>query len=260
MIFSKKSLVSATEVVYCAWSKNTLLYYFKYPYAIPLLSFYYKNCRVLWPHPLKTNTCPHKEMTYVSNVSENGVTVGYPGPSFEIWHSDMCYEPQLPKFSFLYAEQVPDEGGNTLFTNSTLAYEDLEDEIKQKLYNKYAVFGFSKKLMERCKKRGYLLVIDKEDQRADCAHPVFRTHPLTKKKSIFVNWTHTDYIQGMLKEESDAILERLYNHSTQQKYVYTHKYDINDLIVWDNSATLHTGDGTIEITKPRIMRRVIVRY
>lgn len=219
-----------------------------------------KNFGEIEPHPLKTNTCPYDEMTYVSNVSKDGVCKGYPGPQFYIWHSDMCYKKIPPKFSFLYAEQVPDIGGNTLFANTTKAYEELSKAIKEDLAEKKAIFGFSKKLMQRCKQKGYNLIIDVDDQRPDCVHPVFRVHPITKKKSIFVNWTHTDSILNMTSDKSKYYLDLLFQHSTKSNYVYSHKYSKNDLIVWDNSATLHTGDGTIEIDKPRIMRRVVVKY
>tara|TARA_R110000868_G_scaffold361111_1_gene623117 strand:- start:297 stop:1133 length:837 start_codon:yes stop_codon:yes gene_type:complete len=211
-------------------------------------------------HPLKQNTCPYNDMTYISNISEKGVNLGYPGPSFPIWHSDLCYEPNPPKFSFLYAEKVPDKGGNTIFANSTLAYEELDADLKEKLKDKLAVFGFSEKLMQRCKDKNYDLVIAKEDQRPDFLHPVFRTHPSTKKKSIFVNWTHTDSIKGFSDKESSKYLDELFKHSTKDRYTYSHNYDKNDLIIWDNSATLHTGDGSIEIDKPRVMRRVVIRY
>lgn len=63
--------------------------------------------------------------------------------------------------------------------------------------------------------------------------------------------------------ESDYYLNLLFRHSMLKKYIYSHKYDKNDkndLIVWDNSATLHTGDGTVEIDKPRVMRRVVIRF
>lgn len=212
------------------------------------------------PHPLKQNTCPYPEMTIVSNMTEDGEVSGYPGPAFPIWHSDMCYEPNPPKFSFLYGEKVPDVGGQTLFANSTLAYDELEDKIKHALADAKAVFGFSKKLMQRCHDKGYELQIAEEDKRPDSEHSVFRTHPITGKKSIFINWTHTDSIVGMKQAESQKWLDKLFSHSTKEKYVYAHEYQKNDLVVWDNCATLHTGDGSITPDKPRYMRRVVVRY
>ncbi|QDP73288.1 TauD/TfdA family dioxygenase [Legionella israelensis] len=212
------------------------------------------------PHPLKDNTCKYKEITYVSNVTDDGKAVGYPGPAFHIWHSDMCYEPVPPKFSFLFAEKVPTQGGNTLFANTQRAFADLKPNFQKQLLELNAVFGFSEKLMQRCKGLGYELVINPCDQRPDCIHPVIRTHPITKKQSIFVNWTHTDCILGMSESESQSLLTQLFEHYTQDKYCYSHQYRENDLIVWDNSSTMHTGDGTVAIDKPRIMRRVVVQY
>lgn len=211
-------------------------------------------------HPLKSNTCKHPEMTILSNISEDGNPVGYPGPKFKIWHSDMCYESNPPKFSFLYAQEVPNKGGQTFFANSTLAYEELDLEIKNDLAGKSAIFGFSKKLMDRCKMKGYDLVIEPEDQSKDILHPVFMSHPITRKKSIFVNWTHTDRIVGLDEAVSMEMLNKLFTHCECSKYVYKHRYDKGDLMVWDNRATLHTGDGEIEIDSPRIMRRVVVNY
>lgn len=212
------------------------------------------------PHPLKSNTCPYPEMTYVSNVNEDGEAVGYPGPSFHLWHSDMCYEPNPPKFSFLYAEKVPEVGGNTLFANTKKAYEDLDESTKSMIADKQAVFGLSEALMARCHKRDYALHIDECDRKPDSIHPVVRQHPLTKKKAFFINWTHTDRIVDMDETESQNLMERLFSYYTQAQYVYSHKYKRNDLIIWDNSSTLHTGDGTIAVEQPRIMRRVVVRF
>lgn len=64
----------------------------------------------------------------------------------------------------------------------------------------------------------------------------------------------------MSESESQSLLTQLFEHYTQDKYCYSHQYRENDLIVWDNSSTMHTGDGTVAIDKPRIMRRVVVQY
>lgn len=209
-------------------------------------------------HPLKKNTCKYPEMSVISNISEDGKMLGYPGPSFPIWHSDMCYEIEPPKLTFFYAEQVPQTGGNTLFANSQAAYKDLSNSIKTELQNRQAVFGFSEKLMKRCQQRGYQLVIDDKDKQQDVVHPIFRSNPITNKLSIFVNWTHTDSIVDMSEAESNQYLNYLYAHSTLPIYTYSHAYRKGDLIIWDNGSTLHTGDGTTNPYQPRIMRRVIV--
>lgn len=213
----------------------------------------------IFPHPLKNNTCQWPEMTYVTNVEENGEARGYPGPGFHIWHSDMCYEPNPPRLTTFYAEKVPEEGGNTLFCNTLAAYEDLPKGLKDALEDKQAVFGFSKKLMQRCQARGFMLEIDPEDQRPDTLHPVFRPHPHTGRKSIYINWTHTDAIVGMSPEDSDYYLDAIFSHCKNPSYIYAHSYQEGDFVIWDNNSTLHTGDGAVPEGQARIMRRVVIK-
>ncbi|MEU7649190.1 TauD/TfdA dioxygenase family protein [Streptomyces huasconensis] len=212
----------------------------------------------IYPHPLKKNTCQWPEMTYVTNVAENGKARGYPGPGFHIWHSDMCYESTPPRFTTFYAERVPEEGGDTLFCDTLAAYDGLPAEIKEALEGKQAVFGFSQKLMERCQARGHMLQIDPEDQRPDTLHPVFRPHPPTGRKAVYANWTHTDAIDGMSQEQSDQYLNTIFAHCEDPAYIYAHSYREGDLVIWDNRATLHTGDGAVPEGQARIMRRVVI--
>lgn len=218
-------------------------------------------CRKLgtiFPHPLKKNTCPWQEMTYVTNVQENGEARGYPGPGFPIWHSDMCYEKEPPGFTTFYAEKVPEQGGKTLFCNTLKAYNDLPSRLKEKLNNKQAIFGFSQKLMQRCQERGFNLTIEPEDQRPDTLHDVFRAHPQTGLKSIYVNWTHTDSVLGMSEDDSQACLNEIFAHCEKSEYIYAHEYKKGDFVIWDNGSTLHTGDGAVPQGQARIMRRVVV--
>lgn len=209
-------------------------------------------------HPMKYNTCSHPEMTIVSNVIENGKPVGFHGPEFELWHSDMCYYKKIAKMTFLYAHIVPDDHNDTLFANMYSAYDELPESIKSIVTGKEAVFGAGLNLMNRCQQRGYDLRISAEDIKPDVIHPVVSTHPYTKKKSLFVNWTHTDYILGLSSEESDDILNKIYEHQSQRKFVYSHHYLPGDLIVWDNFSTLHTGTPK-RINKPRVMHRVVIK-
>jgi taurine dioxygenase len=210
------------------------------------------------PHPMQDNTCKYKEMTVVSNVIKDGVQVGYNGPEFELWHSDMCYLSHPAKMTWLYAHVIPDNHNETLFADMYQAYEDLSEDIKSIIQNKDAIFGSGKKLMERCQMRGYDLKISEDDIRDDVLHPVVHIHPVTKRKALFINWTHTDKIVGFSDTDSNALLSKIYEHQTQPKYVYSHHYLPGDLIVWDNFSTLHTGSPK-PYTKPRIMHRVVVK-
>lgn len=209
------------------------------------------------PHPGGIPPWGNKNITYVANINFEGEIFDTCGPTFELWHSDTCYEPAPARMSFLYAERVPSAHGETLFSDMQRAYEDLPEQLKTLLSDKTAVFGASENLVKRCMAKGYQLNIPDEHMRPDSIHPVFRTHPDTGKKSIFVNWGHTDRIIGFEEYKSKALLEQLYNHSMNEEYRYEHHYQKGDLVVWDNASVIHSN-CVGKLVEPRVMRRVMI--
>lgn len=210
-------------------------------------------------HPAENVPWGHRELTYVANTDMTLTQVfEHSGPPFELWHSDTCYLEMPARISMLYAERVPSFGGETLFADMVEAYEDLPGAIKARLEDKRAVFGSGLNLMERCQKRGYFLQIPENETKPDAIHPVIRTHPQTKDKSIFVNWAHTDRILDISLEESDELLSYLYEHSRSSKYVYAYHPQNGDLMVWDNASLIHSNSDK-KLTDIRIMRRVMIK-
>lgn len=210
-------------------------------------------------HPAEEVIWKYRELTYVANIYPGtDIVFEHCGPTFELWHSDTCYLAKPAIMSLLYAEKVPSSAGETLFADMYQAYEDLPEEIKLKIADKKAVFGSGYKLMERCQKKGYNLQIPDNEIEPDVIHPVVRTHPVTQKKSIYVNWAHTDHIVGMSEEESAELLSYLYDHCRKPEYVYTHEYRAGDLVAWDNASTIHSNTDK-KLTEARIMRRVMIK-
>jgi taurine dioxygenase len=211
------------------------------------------------PHPVSDVPWKYREVTYVANYNpDTGEVYEHCGPNFELWHSDTCYQPIPVKMSFLYAERVPKAAGETLFANMVDAFETLPATIKDQIIGKEAVFGSSYELIKRCEARGYKLEISATDMLANCLHPVVRTHPVTQKNSIFVNWAHTDKITGLPEQESAELLNAIYNHCRKDEFVYTHEYQQGDLIVWDNAATIHSNTDK-KLTDIRLMRRIMIK-
>lgn len=210
-------------------------------------------------HPALEVPWKYREVTYVANTDPTYTQIfEHCGPPFELWHSDTCYLPEPARMSFLYAERVPNEGGETLFINTVKAYDDLPDDLKMYLADKKAVFSSGKGLMERCQARGYDLNIPLEETHPDVIHPVIRTHPYSGNKSIFVNWAHTDRILDISEEESNALLRNLHVHCLSASYRYVHYPRQGDLIVWDNAGTLHANSAK-KLTEIRVMRRVMIK-
>lgn len=185
----------------------------------------------------------HPEILRVSNVIENGEPIGL-GDAGRIWHSDLSYTPEPSLGSLLYALEIPTEGGDTSFANMAAAYDALPAEIKQRLDGKSAVhsYGHSYAQFSGSKWRPKLTEKQK-DEVAEVVHPVVRTHPETRRKTLFVNEGFTSRIVDLPEAESRELLDFLFAHSTQPQFVYRHPWQDHDLLFWDNRCTIHLAHG-----------------
>ena len=190
----------------------------------------------------------HPGMLFVSNFKENAIL-----PGGEMWfHSDQCYFEFPVSATSLFAIEIPPEGGHTVFSNCSNAYEDLSENIKQALEGKWALNVYDYQSNNRYSKT------EKRTASAPSAvHPIVRTHPETGRKSLFINRLMTDYIIDMDKKESKNLLEGLFDHMEQNKYLYEHKWKPNDLSIWDNRCTLHARTD-YDLKERRLLRRYAV--
>lgn len=146
------------------------------------------------------------------------------------WHSDVTFEEKPPDITFLYALEVPLKGGNTLFSNQYLAYEFLPIKIKNRLESfraKHSNIRILKMMGQDSKKEKY------------ASHPIFRIHPETNKKALYVTEAFVEGIEGMEEEESSRILKDLYLESSKTKYRFEHRWIKGDLVMWDNRCVQH---------------------
>jgi sulfonate dioxygenase len=153
------------------------------------------------------------------------------------WHSDVTYEQQPPGTTFLYLLDGPVAGGDTLFANQVVAYERLSSGFKQRLHGLKAVHsGFEQ--AENSSKRGGVV------RRAPVSniHPIVRTHPITGEKALYVNPQFTRKIVGYKKEESDHLLNFLYDHIAKSQDLQARvKWAPGTVVVWDNRVTAHSA-------------------
>jgi taurine dioxygenase len=192
------------------------------------------------------------EIMLVSNIRENGKLIGSLPDGEMQFHSDMCYIPTPPKGTFLYAIEIPSEGGDTLFLNMYKAYETLSPEMKARLKDKTAVNIF---LYGSTSRDG-----NKPDFNIHphASHPVVRIHSDTGRPALYVNRLMTWNIEGVADAESAAILESLFDHIEQPQFIYGHKWKVGDLILWDNRCTLHARTDFSDQER-RLLRRVVVQ-
>ncbi len=164
----------------------------------------------------------------------------------EKWHTDHSYDAAPALGSILYAIQVPPKGGNTRFAGVQAAYDALDPAMKERLEGLQArhesahVFAPSEEMrMEQAEQR------DDADYKAravsypEAVHPVVLAHPETGRKGLYVNPEFTTSIVGMEEEESKALLEELFDHIMQPRFVYEFEWEPGSVAIWDNRATWH---------------------
>jgi taurine dioxygenase len=191
----------------------------------------------------------HPAILYVSNVRVNGKVTGILPDGEMFFHSDTCYMERPAMASMLYAIEVPSSGGNTLYANGFAAYAALRAEIKSRLAGKRAlnVYDYAGAPLTRAD----MLPGDVKQH----GHPVFRKHPPTGRKSLYVNRLMTWRILDMPEKESREILAFLFDHQERPEFVYEHVWQPGDLILWDNRSCLHARTD-FDPNERRRLRRV----
>jgi taurine dioxygenase len=188
----------------------------------------------------------HPHVSLISNLNEEGEPVMDNcslGSAEVVWHSDNSYAEVPPAGSMLYAIVLPTNGGgDTWFNNQYLAYEELPDDLKRRI----------KGLSQRH---------DASRNSAGPVHPLVRVHPVTGKRALYLgrrrDWP-SNYIIGMSNEESEALLDQLWAHATQEKYAWGHKWRVGDLVLWDNRCAMHYR-SEVDCKQPRVLYRTVVK-
>jgi taurine dioxygenase len=197
----------------------------------------------------RTYSDKHPSVMLVSNIRKDGVPIGALPDGEMHFHTDQCHQPIPAKATMLYAIEIPSKGGNTLFANAYAAYETLPDEIKRKLAGRKAFNAYTTD--------STLRTAAYDDARASQWHPAVRTHPATGRKALYVNRLMTREIEGLPPEESDAILQMLFDHQEQPQFVYEHVWKPGDILMWDNRCTLHARTD-FSAGERRLLRRVTI--
>ena len=202
----------------------------------------------------------HPEIYVISNVVEDGKPRGraYAG---NYWHSDLSYMPMPSMGSIMYALQIPKIGGDTLFANMYLAYETLSTGMRRTLERLKAVHSFGHADKQYFSKRGAQAALTEAEKRQTppVEHPVVRTHPVSGRKALFVNRGFTSSFVDMTEDESQPLLEYLFEHSIQPAFVYRHRWQVNDVVFWDNRCTIHHAIRDYGEDSPRHMHRTTIR-
>ena len=180
------------------------------------------------------------------------------------WHSDQSFMKVPSLGSLLYCVEKPKLGGDTMFANMYLAYDELSETMKKMLDGLQATHNY---FFYSAFKDGTRAPFTEEElaKVPPVSHPVIRTHPETKKKLIFTNESITECINGLTESESKAILSCLFDQVKNPRYVYRHHWQVGDVVFWDNRATQHMAPADYDIENMdapenhRLMRRTTIK-
>jgi taurine dioxygenase len=179
----------------------------------------------------------------MSNLdAEGNPTVRYSAAANYHWHTDKPYQPAPPMLTTLYAVEAPRSGGDTEFANTALAYDALPNTTKHRIAALRVAFRPA---------------FDPSQPAVD--HPLVRTHPDTGHKALYLG-NHSTHVLGMPEAEGAALLRELVEHATEPQFVYRHRWQAGDLVMWDNRCLLHRAVLDSNSGKyRRVMHRSLVK-
>ena len=171
-----------------------------------------------------------------------------------LWHTDSSFKRLPARASLLYAHSIPPIGGHTEFADERAAYDALPEATKSRIDSlvvEHSIFNSRARL-------GFTNFSDEERQGLPPVPQVLvRTIPESGRKSLYLA-SHAGRILGMPEPEGRALIEELVAHATQRQFVYTHRWRVNDLVIWDDRCTMHRGTDFDDLRWKRDMQRATV--
>ena len=201
----------------------------------------------------------YPEIMFVSNIKENGRDIGH-ADAGSVWHTDMSYTARPPRATLLYALEVPFENGkalgDTVFSSAADAYDSLPPDKQARITGLRAIHQVAGR-----RARTGTGQADQSLRREQPAvsHPVVRTHPHTGRKCLYVSKGECEGIEGMPTEEALLLIEELADLIVDTEFRHVHRWQVHDLLMWDNCTVQHLASFDYQWPKHRrLMHRITV--
>ena len=170
-----------------------------------------------------------------------------------VWHTDTSYDYVAAKATQLYARVIPSRGGDTLFANAYAIYDALPDALKRRIEGLRATYKYGGRL-----RREVALLEDADRVRPAAVHPLVKVHPETGRKAIYFNPGQVMEIAGLDEAESDALIDELTGYVESPDGDYRHKWQVGDLVIWDNRCVVHAATGDYPPHERRVHWRATI--
>ncbi len=201
-----------------------------------------------------------REIFRVSNVDDDGVLMPPSHPTVQqvslaqLWHTDSSYRTMPCVGSLLHGVEISRTGGETQFINMYMVYDDLPDSLRRQVENRRARHDFSN--LHRLRD----LKPQTEEEKAAMPpawQPMVRIHPVTERRSLYISPIYNDAIEGMDDAAARQLIEDLTDFAAQPRYIYKHKWEPHDVLMWDNRCTVHAVTPH-DPTERRVMHRTTI--
>ena len=179
----------------------------------------------------------YPNLAVMSNIIVDGQPVGSLGYGEAVWHTDMSYNDVTPSAAILYGLEVTSSGGETGFMSMYHAYETLPADLKKSIEGKQIKHDASRNSAGELRK-GYRDVTDPREA-PGAIHPIVVRHAVTKRRALYLGRRPLSYIVGLPLEESETLLDKLWAHATQEQFAWFQKWEVGDLLMWDNRCVMH---------------------
>jgi taurine dioxygenase len=201
------------------------------------------------------------EVMILSNIVENGKPIGL-ADAGQDWHTDMSYSRTIAFANVLYGIKIPCRDGrslgNTAFCSMHAAYEGLPAELKRRLEGMTVLHDFNKfwEMMRRGKGSSRPPLTEAQRRaKPPVSHPIFLTHPLTKREVLYANPGYSVRINELAQKESDDVLGFLFAHQTKREYRYDFEWTAGDVLMWENIGTIHNAIADYGPREERLIKR-----
>jgi alpha-ketoglutarate-dependent 2,4-dichlorophenoxyacetate dioxygenase len=206
---------------------------------------------------LQKSRLGNEALTDISNLDEDGEVMKSSDRrrmyslGNRLWHTDASFQDPPGRYSMLHARVVPPVPADTQFADMRAAYDTLDDDMKQQLegLQVHHSIAYSRKTL------GFEFSAEEEARLEGAVHPLIRTIPGSGRKSLYLA-SHASTIIGWSVPEARLLLRDLMEHATQREHTYTHAWQVGDLVIWDNRATMHRGLAYDDTKYRRELRRV----
>jgi len=196
------------------------------------------------------------EIYIISNINKDGKPIGTRRAG-ETWHTDLSYAKEPAAATMLYAVEVPTLHGlplgDTAFANAAAAWDALPTELQDAVMELRGIFDF------RGRKRSSPVSAEDIAKYPPVDHPIVRSHPRTGRKSLYIVRDDCTSIIGKDAQESAALIEALADHIVKPEFIYQHKWQVGDIVVWDNCTVQHRAILDYELPHRRLMWRTTVK-